>query len=79
MLVIEFECQKVAMKRLVFDASKISVLKVRVANTSVPKPKRIEVVVALIWKCAMAESTSNLGGFIKPSVLRQVVNLRVKK
>ncbi|XWS63795.1 hypothetical protein CRYUN_Cryun06bG0132700 [Craigia yunnanensis] len=73
---MEFKYQKAAMRRLVFDASKISMLKARSASTSVPQPTRIEAVAALIWKCGVAASTSNLGGFTKPSVLRQVVNLR---
>ncbi|XWS69159.1 hypothetical protein CRYUN_Cryun04dG0155800 [Craigia yunnanensis] len=72
----EFNPQKATMRRLVFDASKISILKARSASTSVPQPTRVGAVAALIWKCGMAASTSNLGGFTKPSVLRQVVNLR---
>ncbi|XVF02665.1 hypothetical protein REPUB_Repub04eG0194200 [Reevesia pubescens] len=73
---MEFKRQKADMRRLVFDVSKIPMLKARAASTSVPQPTRVEAVAALIWKCAMAASTSNHGGFSKPSVLRQVVNLR---
>ncbi|XVF43803.1 hypothetical protein PTKIN_Ptkin02bG0069900 [Pterospermum kingtungense] len=73
---MEFKSQKATMRRLVFDASKISMLKARSASASVPQPTRVEVVSAFIWKCLIAASTSHLGGFTKPSVLRQVVNLR---
>ncbi|XP_022726134.1 BAHD acyltransferase BIA1-like [Durio zibethinus] len=73
---MEFNHQRAAMRRLVFDASKISMLKARSASRGVPQPTRVQAVAALIWKCGMVASTSNLGGFTKPSVLRQVVNLR---
>ncbi|XVE85235.1 hypothetical protein DITRI_Ditri17bG0075400 [Diplodiscus trichospermus] len=73
---MEFKHQKAALRRLVFDASKISMLKARTASPTVPQPTRIQAVAALIWKCAIAASTLNIGGFTKPSVLRQVVNLR---
>ncbi|XP_022735636.1 BAHD acyltransferase BIA1-like [Durio zibethinus] len=75
-LEMEFKGQKFATRRLVFDASKILTLKAQAASTDVPQPTRVEAVTALIWKCAMAASTSNRGGFTKPSVLAQAVNLR---
>ncbi|XP_008241213.1 PREDICTED: BAHD acyltransferase At5g47980-like [Prunus mume] len=62
-------------KRLVFDASKIAALKSKAASAAVPNPTRVEVVSALIWKCALQASRSNLG-FTKPSAWVQVVNLR---
>ncbi|XWS69161.1 hypothetical protein CRYUN_Cryun04dG0156000 [Craigia yunnanensis] len=73
---VEFKRQKFATTRLVFDPSKISMLKAQAASTDMPQPTRVEAVAALIWKCAMAASTINRGGFTKPSVLFQVVNLR---
>ncbi|XP_008226198.2 PREDICTED: BAHD acyltransferase At5g47980-like, partial [Prunus mume] len=44
-------------------------------NHAVPNPTRVEVVSALIWKCALRASRSNLG-FTKPSAWNQVVNMR---
>ncbi|XP_008226087.1 PREDICTED: BAHD acyltransferase At5g47980-like [Prunus mume] len=62
-------------KRFVFDASKIAALKSKAASASVPNPTRVEVVSALIWKCALQASKSNLG-FRKPSAWNQLVNMR---
>ncbi|XVE74855.1 hypothetical protein DITRI_Ditri12bG0051700 [Diplodiscus trichospermus] len=73
---VEFKRPNLATRRFVFDASKTSILKAQAASTDVPQPTRVEAVVALIWKCAMAASTSNRGGFTKPSLLYQAVNLR---
>ncbi|OMO81410.1 Transferase [Corchorus olitorius] len=67
---------KVASRRLVFDSSKISMLKAQAASKDVPQPTRVEAVAALIWKCAMAAATANRGGLKKQSWLRQAVNLR---
>ncbi|XP_068319527.1 BAHD acyltransferase At5g47980-like [Pyrus communis] len=61
-------------RRFVFDASKIATLKSKAANTT-PNPTRVEVVSALIWKCAMQASRSKLG-IIKPSMLCPIVNMR---
>ncbi|OMO60374.1 Transferase [Corchorus capsularis] len=66
----------VASRRLVFDASKISMLKAQVASRDVPQPTRVEAVVALILKCAMAAATTNRGGFKKQSGLVHLVNFR---
>ncbi|XP_009371380.2 BAHD acyltransferase At5g47980-like [Pyrus x bretschneideri] len=71
----EFPPDKGIGKRFVFDASKIAALKSKAASATVPNPTRVEVVSALIWKCAMEASRSNLG-FTKPSVWSQVVNMR---
>ncbi|KAL6283244.1 hypothetical protein ACE6H2_014173 [Prunus campanulata] len=62
-------------KRFVFDASKIAALKSKAASAAVPNPTRVEVVSALIWKCALQASRSNLG-FIKPSSWTHAVNVR---
>ncbi|CAL2253312.1 unnamed protein product [Prunus armeniaca] len=62
-------------KRFVFDASKIAALKSKAASAAVPNPTRVEVVSALIWKCALQASRSNLG-FTKPSTWNQAVNMR---
>ncbi|XP_021834177.1 BAHD acyltransferase At5g47980-like [Prunus avium] len=62
-------------KRFVFDASKIAALKSKAASAAVPNPTRVEVVSALIWKCALQASRSNMG-FIKPSSWTHAVNMR---
>ncbi|XP_020416938.1 BAHD acyltransferase At5g47980-like [Prunus persica] len=62
-------------KRFVFDASKIATLKLKAASAMVPNPTRVEVVSALIWKCAMEASRSN-SGVIRPSFWCQFVNMR---
>ncbi|OMO81409.1 Transferase [Corchorus olitorius] len=67
---------KIASRRLVFDASKISMLKAQAASRDVPQPTRVEAVAALIWKFAMAAATTNRGGLKKQSGLFQAVNLR---
>ncbi|OMO60401.1 Transferase [Corchorus capsularis] len=66
----------VASRRLVFDASKISMLKAQVVSRDVPQPTRVEAVAGIIWKCAMAAAKTNRGGFKKQSGLLQVVDLR---
>ncbi|XVF85153.1 hypothetical protein PTKIN_Ptkin17bG0095700 [Pterospermum kingtungense] len=73
---MEVNGEKFPTRRLVFDASKILMLKAKAASTDVPQPTRIEVVTALLWKCAMAAATSNRGGLTQPSALAQTVNLR---
>ncbi|OMO60402.1 Transferase [Corchorus capsularis] len=70
------QLREVAFRRLVFDASKIPMLKAQVASRDVPQPTRVEAVVALLWKCARAAATTNRGGFKKHSGLLHVVNLR---
>ncbi|PQQ14795.1 BAHD acyltransferase [Prunus yedoensis var. nudiflora] len=47
----------------------------KAASTTVPNPTRVEVVSALIWKCVMEASRSNLGS-VRPSAWCQVVNMR---
>ncbi|CAJ1963581.1 unnamed protein product [Sphenostylis stenocarpa] len=62
-------------RRFVFDASKVKVLKKRIREGLVFEPSRVEVVLALIWKCALSASRSKTASF-KSSVLFQAVNLR---
>uniref|UniRef100_A0A2N9G120 Uncharacterized protein n=1 Tax=Fagus sylvatica TaxID=28930 RepID=A0A2N9G120_FAGSY len=62
--------------RFVFDASKIASLKAKIASAIGQRPPtNVEIVLALIFKCAMAASMSNSGRSVT-SVLSQVVNLR---
>ncbi|KAH9751456.1 hypothetical protein WN944_006341 [Citrus x changshan-huyou] len=61
--------------RYVFDASKIDQLRAKVASASVPRPSRVEVLTALIWKCAKAASRSNLG-YSRPSLSVHAMNVR---
>nr|TKS12844.1 hypothetical protein D5086_0000060710 [Populus alba] len=48
-------------KRFLFDASKITALKAKAAGTSVPETTGVESASAIISKCAMTASKSNLG------------------
>ncbi|KAJ0094107.1 hypothetical protein Patl1_16844 [Pistacia atlantica] len=72
---LNFTKGKCVVKRFVFDAPKIAALKSIAASASVQQPTRVEVVTALIWKCAMNASRSN-SGFSKLSLLSQSVNIR---
>ncbi|RDX79666.1 Vinorine synthase, partial [Mucuna pruriens] len=75
--------EKLTWRRFVFDASKVRELKEKVKSAlengedkgSVFEPSRVEVVLALIWKCALAASRSKTVSF-KRSVMFQAVNLR---
>ncbi|XP_034213614.1 BAHD acyltransferase At5g47980-like [Prunus dulcis] len=67
--------EKCITRRFVFDASKIAALKSKAATTTVPNPTRVEVVSALIWKCAAEASRSNLES-VMPSAWCQTVNMR---
>ncbi|PRQ36462.1 putative salutaridinol 7-O-acetyltransferase [Rosa chinensis] len=57
----EYVYEDCAKRRFVFDASNILRLKSKAASAIVPNPTRVEVVSALIWKCARDVSRSNLG------------------
>ncbi|XP_004295939.1 PREDICTED: BAHD acyltransferase At5g47980-like [Fragaria vesca subsp. vesca] len=70
--------EKCTRRRFVFDASRIVALKSKCASPAVPHPTRVEVVSALIWKCAMDASRSNLG-VIRPSSWSQAVNMRKRR
>ncbi|KAG4945359.1 Vinorine synthase [Glycine soja] len=74
--------EKFTSRRFVFDASKVRELKEKVKGalgegegSVVFEPSRVEVVLALIWKCALSASRSKTAEF-KRSVLFQAVNLR---
>ncbi|XP_015876436.1 stemmadenine O-acetyltransferase isoform X1 [Ziziphus jujuba] len=62
-------------KRYVFDAIKIGALKAKSSSLFVKKPTRTEVILALIWKCAMNASRLNKG-VSTHSILHQLVNFR---
>ncbi|KAL9409781.1 hypothetical protein AB3S75_048077 [Citrus x aurantiifolia] len=62
-------------KRFVFHASKIAQLKAKVTSASVPKPTRVEAIVALIWKCTITASRSTRG-FPRVSLTAHSMNLR---
>ena len=62
-------------RRFVFEASKVKALKKRIGEGCVFEPSRVEVVLALIWKCALSASGSEATSFER-SVLFQAVNLR---
>ncbi|XP_061337169.1 stemmadenine O-acetyltransferase-like [Gastrolobium bilobum] len=71
--------EKFTTRRFVFVASKVEELKDRVKTAldegTMFYPSRVEVVLALIWKCALSASSSKTTSF-KPSALFQAVNLR---
>ncbi|XP_047175296.1 stemmadenine O-acetyltransferase-like [Vigna umbellata] len=62
-------------RRFVFEASKVKALKKRIGEGCAFEPSRVEVVLALIWKCALSASRPETASF-KHSVLFQAVNLR---
>ncbi|KAI3745701.1 hypothetical protein L6452_08108 [Arctium lappa] len=64
-------------KRFVFDSDAISTLKAEATRNGVQNPTRVEVVTALLWKCAMAASKETCG-FQKHSRINHTVNLRRK-
>ncbi|PWA29497.1 hypothetical protein CTI12_AA095500 [Artemisia annua] len=64
-------------KRFVFGSNAIATLKEEAHKNGVQQPTRVEVVSALIWKCAMATSKEACG-FQKQSRLTHFVNLRRK-
>ncbi|KAJ9169391.1 hypothetical protein P3X46_017593 [Hevea brasiliensis] len=65
-----------ASRRLVFDASDIAKLKAIVAN-EVKNPTRVEVVTALLYKCAISASKASSGS-LKPTVSHHAMNLRTR-
>nr|GEW56136.1 vinorine synthase-like [Tanacetum cinerariifolium] len=64
-------------KRFVFSSDAIATLKAEVTGHGVQKPTRVEVITALIWKCAMAASKEACG-YQNTSRLTHFVNLRRK-
>ncbi|KAL0535475.1 hypothetical protein IC582_029805 [Cucumis melo] len=71
---------KCSSRRLVFNAQSIADLKSKAASDITPNPTRVEVVTALIWKCAMKAQASTTRKTTSPSpnlsVMSQTVNLR---
>ncbi|KAG9148875.1 hypothetical protein Leryth_026972 [Lithospermum erythrorhizon] len=64
-------------KRFVFDPSKLIQLKAKVsAETGITNPSRVEVVTALIHKCARTAASMVDPNSSKPSIFTQVVNMR---
>ncbi|KAM7497728.1 hypothetical protein LguiA_022142 [Lonicera macranthoides] len=64
-------------RRFVFNNSKIASLKTLVAETGVQNPTRVDVITALLYKCAIAAARETLG-FFEPAYLTQLVNMRPK-
>ncbi|KAE8677569.1 FAM135B protein [Hibiscus syriacus] len=73
------EAEKFVQRRFVFSAAKIAELKAEVNkefhDVFQSYPSRVEVVLALIWKCAVATKKQKTGKF-GPTVMFQAVNLR---
>ncbi|KAK1574952.1 hypothetical protein Q3G72_001294 [Acer saccharum] len=74
---VDFKKEKLPIKRLVFEASKVAALKALAVSESVEQPTRAESVTALIWKCALNVARSN-SGVSRPSILTRAVNIRRK-
>ncbi|XP_060211179.1 acylsugar acyltransferase 3-like [Lycium barbarum] len=75
-MIDEIDNQSLSRKRYLFSNSKLKLLKSQVASeTGVQNPTRLEVLSALIYKCATSAARANSSSS-KPSVLTQVVNLR---
>ncbi|KVI07713.1 Chloramphenicol acetyltransferase-like domain-containing protein [Cynara cardunculus var. scolymus] len=68
---------KCSTKRFLFDSDAISSLKAEATRNGVQNPTRVEVVTALLWKCAVAASKQTCG-FQKPSRINHTVNIRRK-
>ncbi|GJU35789.1 vinorine synthase-like protein [Tanacetum coccineum] len=64
-------------KRFVFSSNATATLKAEVTRHGVQIPTRVEVVTALIWKCAMAASKEACG-YQNTSRLTHIINLRRK-
>ncbi|KAK6922355.1 hypothetical protein RJ641_012862 [Dillenia turbinata] len=64
------------MRRFVFDAKKLQELKERViSNSGVKNPTRVELVTALIYRCALLSNRANSNP-PRPAVVLQAINLR---
>ncbi|KAK6262751.1 hypothetical protein QUC31_008567 [Theobroma cacao] len=76
---LNIAAEKFVLRRFVFSASKIAELKAKVdqefQNEMPSHPSRVEVVLALLWKCAVACKKQKTGSF-GPTALFQAVNLR---
>ncbi|KAH0648376.1 hypothetical protein KY285_033624 [Solanum tuberosum] len=75
-LIDEIDNQPLSRKRYVFLNSKLEKLKTQVeSETGVQNPTRLEILSALIYKCAATAAQANSSSF-KPSMLVLAVNLR---
>ncbi|KAJ7950103.1 vinorine synthase-like [Quillaja saponaria] len=75
--------KKFVTKRFVFSASKIKELKDRVIHKIRKEednmfPSRVDVVLALIWKCALASALVSKSTSFRKSLMLQAVNLRTR-
>ncbi|MED6157419.1 hypothetical protein PIB30_022991 [Stylosanthes scabra] len=73
---VNIAAEKFTTTRLIFEPSKIQELKKRVKVRLEFEPSRVEVVLALIWKCALLSSLKSKTTAFKPSAMFQAVNLR---
>nr|UQZ09635.1 acetyltransferase [Strychnos sp.] len=62
-------------RRFLFHDSKIAELKALAVNSGAENPTRVELVTAILHKCAVTASTAALGSFM-PNILLLAVNLR---
>ncbi|CAK8530244.1 unnamed protein product [Lathyrus sativus] len=67
--------KKFTCRRFIFDACKIEELKRKIKSEIEFHPSRVEILLALIWKCALSASRSKTPSFNR-SILYQAVNLR---
>lgn len=65
-------------RRFVFRNTKLAELKSMVASSGVETPTRVEVLSALLYKCAMSAAKSNSTGSFSPSVMFQAMNMRAE-
>ncbi|XP_038696942.1 stemmadenine O-acetyltransferase-like [Tripterygium wilfordii] len=72
----EFPRGKCIMRRFVFDGSSIAALKGSTASSTVQRPSKAEAVTALLWKCAIAASSSVHGVLPRQSICYRAVDLR---
>ncbi|XP_015894432.2 BAHD acyltransferase At5g47980 [Ziziphus jujuba] len=75
---VEFKKVNCVSKRFVFDASNLASLKAKASSLSVENPSRVEVVTALIWRCAISARRSNSEFPLLNWVLTHSLNLRKK-
>ncbi|KAJ7957625.1 Vinorine synthase [Quillaja saponaria] len=73
---LELKNNKCVSKRYVFDASKTEVLRATAASSTVPRPTRVEAVMALIWKCSTKASMLSNSKSPKRYALALAVNIR---
>lgn len=63
------------LRHLLFESTKLEELKNKVIVSSVEKPTRVEIVTALLYKCAL-EASKKVSGKFKPSGVVVTINLR---